>query len=73
MFTIIISETPQASPGPLFENQLAAAAQSATPPAPPIEHARIQVATLDVAALIALIYAKPKKARSDKGTTRAGK
>lgn len=67
MFTITIVETPQASPGPLFEG-------AGTPPiktdSQPIEHARINVATLDVSALLSLIYAKPKKPRADKGKPR---
>lgn len=71
MFIITVTEVPQADHGPLFQEP------GQVPPiktdAQPIEHARIQVATLDVAALIALIYAKPKKTRSDAGKPRAVK
>lgn len=71
MFQITIVEIPQSDHGPLFQEA------TQVPPiktaAEPIEHARITVATLDVSALIALIFAKPKKARSDKGTTRTSK
>ncbi len=74
MFTITITETQQQHPGPLFETPGVTTNIPAIPE--PIEHARIQVATLDVAALIALIYAKPRKPRaprSDAGKPRAGK
>ncbi len=71
MFCITITEIPQQHPGELFAGAIDT--MKAHLVADPIEHARIQVATLDVAALIALIYAKPKKQRADAGKPRAAK
>lgn len=74
MYCIIITETPQRHPGELFGGATEVLQNALTPE--PIEHARIQIGTLDVAALIALIYAKPRKPRaprSDAGKPRAAK
>ncbi len=73
MFTISITEVPQATTHPLFNQAGDSKGEATEAVPPPIEHARIQVATLDVAALIALIYAKPKKQRADAGKPRAAK
>ncbi len=74
MFQITITEIAQSHPGELFAGAIDT--MKAHLVAEPIEHARIQVATLDVHALVSLIYAKPRKPRaprSDAGKPRAGK
>jgi hypothetical protein len=71
-YTITITQTPQTDNGPLFSEP-----SGSIPPIldrqPPVEVARVTVGTLDVPALLALIYKTPRAKRSDSGKSRAAK
>lgn len=66
MYTVTIHYSPQT-------DEPLALVDTTTEPATRSEVAKVTVAALDIPALMALLYRKPKKQRSDAGKQRAAK